>query len=320
MTVAANRAEMVSLASGYGKFLGLNKKTFQGLQDYAIGSLMALLLFLSTPAGAASDDDSGLRASIEQRISLTRNYLESDTAAKIAASENPQARRLLEKSRELLDQASAALRQGKLLAAQDKVNLSLQSFTAAGTANLRKAPDPAAAQRELGSLRIEIDSYLQAFSAALAEKGPSMAGLLDRQYFDGLLANAQQAESIEDYANAKASLARAKQAVVDALIKIRHNETVVYSVEFQTPADEFRYENDRYREYAALGQKLLDSGELEESRTKMYEQLKKSGDSLADEAAELAGAGDYQNAIARMEAAVRKLVQGLQLLGVPLSM
>ena len=311
---------MVSLAPGYGKFLDLNKKTVQGVQHYAIGSLMALLLLLSTAAGAASEEDSSLRAGIEQRIALTRNYLESETAAKIAASENPQARRLLEKSRELLEQASAALREGKLLAAQDKVNLSLQSFTAAGSANLRKAPDPAAVQRELSSLRTEIDSYLQAFTAALAEKGPSMAGLLDRQYLDGLLANAEQAQSIEDYANARAALTRAKQTVVDALIKIRHNETVVYSVEFQTPADEFRYENDRYREYAELGQKLLDSGELEDSRTRMYEQLKKSGDSLAGEAAELAGAGDYQSAIERMETAVKKLVQGLRLLGVPLSM
>ena len=298
----------------------MNKNTVQELHLFAIASLMALLLILATAAGAAGDDESGLRAGIEQRIALTRNYLESDTAAKIAASENPQARRLLEKSRELLDQASDALRQGRLLAGQEKVNLSLQSFTAAGSANLRKAPDPAVAKRELSALRTEIDSYLQAFTAALAEKGPSMAGLLDRQFVDGLLGNAEQAESIQDYANAKAALTRAKQTVVDALIKIRHNETVVYSVEFQTPADEFRYENDRYLEYAALGQKLLDSGELEESRTKMYEQLKKSGDGLADEAAELAGTGDYQSAIERMETAVKKLVQGLRLLGVPLSM
>ena len=298
----------------------MKKKTIHRLHRYGIGSLLALSLFLSATAIAASEDESDLRASIEQRIALTRNYLESDTAAKIAASENLQARRLLKKSRDLLDQAGTALRQGKLLAAQDKVNLSLQSFTAAGTANLQRAPDKGAVESELRALRAEIDSYLQAFTAALAEKGPSMAGLLDRQHVDGLLASAEQAESIEDYANARAALGRAKQAVVDALIKIRHNETVVYSVEFQTPADEFRYENDRYLEYSALGQKLVDSGELEVSRTRLYENLKNSGDRLADEAAELAGAGDYETAIARMETAVRKLVQGLQLLGVPLSM
>ena len=298
----------------------MKKKTIHRLHRYGIGSLLALSLFLSATAIAASEDESDLRASIEQRIALTRNYLESDTAAKIAASENPQARRLLKKSRDLLDQAGTALRQGKLLAAQDKVNLSLQSFTAAGTANLQRAPDKGAVESELRALRAEIDSYLQAFTAALAEKGPSMAGLLDRQHVDGLLASAEQAESIEDYANSRAALGRAKQAVVDALIKIRHNETVVYSVEFQTPADEFRYENDRYLEYSALGQKLVDSGELEVSRTRLYENLKNSGDRLADEAVELAGAGDYETAIARMETAVRKLVQGLQLLGVPLSM
>lgn len=311
---------MVSYAPTSNSIIGLKKYTYHGLACIATAILMAVALIVPAAGTAAAASDPALREQIAQKIALTSNYLESSTAKKIAESENPQARSMLEKSRELLEQAIEALDDGKLLAAQDKVNLSLQSFTAAGTANLQKAPDPEAAGRELRSLRAEIDSYLQAFTAALAEKGPSMAGLLDRQHVDGLMASAQQAESIEDYANARAALSRAKQAVVDALIKIRHNETVVYSVEFQTPADEFRYESDRYREYTALGQKLIDSGELEVSRTRMYENLKNAGDSLADEAAELAGAGDYQTAIARMETAVRKLVQGLQLLGVPLSM
>ena len=108
--------------------------------------------------------------------------------------------------------------------------------------------------------------------------------------------------------------------VVEALIKIRNNETVVYTVEFQTPADEFRYEQDRYLEYKSLGQKVMNSGEITQSRIKLFEQLEKSGDRFSQEALTLAGEGDYDGAIKRMEDAARKMIQGLRLLGIQLSM
>ena len=278
---------------------------------------MASLSLALQGAGAAAGEQD-LRADVEQRVKMTQSYLASKTAQKIAETGNPQARQLLQKAKELLAQASAELAQGKLEAAQRNVNLSLQTFTAAGAANTRPAASSENLTREVASIRTEIDAYLESFTAALAEKGPAMAGLLDRQYVADLLARAEQSQSLGDYSAARSVLHQAKQLVVDALIKIRNNETVVYSVEFQTPADEFRYEQERYREYTTLGQKLLDSGELEASRVLMFEQLKQAGERLHREALSLSGAGDYPGAISRMEMAVTKLVQGLRLLGVTL--
>ena len=278
--------------------------------------MTSLSLAIQGAGAAAGEQD--LRADVEQRVKLTRSYLASKTAQKIAETGNPQARQLLQQARQLLAQASAELAQGKLEAAQQKVNLSLQTFTAAGAANTKPAASSENLVREVGSIRTEIDAYLESFTTALAEKGPSMAGLLDRQYVADLLSRAEQAQSLGDYTAARSALHQAKQLIVAALIKIRNNETVVYTVEFQTPADEFRYERERYREYAALGQKLLDSGELEASRVLMFVQLEKAGARLNREAVALAGAGDYPSAISRMEMAVKKLVQGLRLLGVTL--
>jgi hypothetical protein len=50
----------------------------------------------------------------------------------------------------------------------------------------------------------------------------------------------------------------------------------------------------------------------------LFEQLKKNGERLSQEALALAGKGDYPDAINRMEMAVIKLIQGLRLLGVTL--
>jgi hypothetical protein len=267
----------------------LQESIIHGLRRYSTSLLLAISLSLAGQDTDAAETQPDLRNGVEQRIKLTQSYLASKTAQKIAETGNSQARQLLQKARELLAQASAQL--------------------AASTENLAL---------EVGSIRNEIDAYLESFTQALSEKGPSMAGLLDRQYVADLLSRAEQSQSLGEFDTARSALNQAKQLVVAALIKIRNNETVVYTVEFQTPADEFRYERERYQEYTALGQKLLDSGELETSRVLLFEQLKKNGERLSQEALALAGKGDYPDAINRMEMAVNKLIQGLRLLGVTL--
>ena len=112
----------------------------------------------------------------------------------------------------------------------------------------------------------------------------------------------------------------AKNLVVDALIKIRNNETVVYTVEFQTPADEFRYEQERFNEYVALSDTLLEKDDFSEGKIKLFEMQKNAGYQISEEAEALANQGDFENAISRMEDAVKKMVQGLRLLGIQLSM
>jgi tetratricopeptide (TPR) repeat protein len=296
----------------------LQKSIIHGLRRYSTSLLLAISLSLAGQDTDAAETQPDLRNGVEQRIKLTQSYLASKTAQKIAETGNSQARQLLQKARELLAQASAQLSQGNLEAAQKNVNLSLQAFTAAGAANNKPAASTENLALEVGSIRNEIDAYLESFTQALSEKGPSMAGLLDRQYVADLLSRAEQSQSLGEFDTARSALNQAKQLVVAALIKIRNNETVVYTVEFQTPADEFRYERERYQEYTALGQKLLDSGELETSRVLLFEQLKKNGERLSQEALALAGKGDYPDAINRMEMAVIKLIQGLRLLGVTL--
>ena len=173
---------------------------------------------------------------------------------------------------------------------------------------------------EVRSVRSEIDAYLESFRAALADKGPSMAGLLDQQYVADLMSSAKQSQSTGDYRTARSNLTQAKQLIVDALIKIRNNETVIYAVEFQTPTDELRYERERYLEYVTLGQQVLANNEVAQSRKMLFEQQKKIGDQISQDAMTLASEGDYAGAIKGMEEAVRKMVQGLRLLGIQLSM
>ena len=282
--------------------------------------LLIILLLAASAGPAANAEDTAQHKRIEQRIKLTQSYLGSKTAGKIDASANEEARQLLGEARELFTLGQQAFDRDELDEAQTSLDLALQRFTAAGTALSRGASQAQQLSGEIESIRAEIDAYLDSFNTALTEKGPAMAGLLDQQYVSELLSRAEKSRSDGDFKSAKSLLDEAKQNVVTALVKIRNNETVVYTVEFQTPADEFRYESERYREYRMLGEKVLNEGEFAESRVKLFEQLRQNGDQISREAGAIAGEGDYETAIGRMEEAVKKLVQGLRMLGVPLSM
>ena len=280
--------------------------------------VVGIFLIASNPALAAADPDSA--DLVRRQITMTKNYLESGTAGKIDASDNPQARQLLEQARTLFSEGNAEFESGDLDAARQKLTLAIQKFTAAAAANAKKAVDPEKFSADIAAIRAEIEAYLGSFNTALAQKGPSMAGLLDQQYVAELMTRGGQLQTDGDYRAAISSLNEAKRLVVEALIKIRNNETVVYTVEFQTPADEFRYENERYLEYQALGQQVLDNGDIAQSRRKLFEQLRQKSEQLSEEALALAGQGDFTTAIGRMEDAVNKMVQGLRMLGIPLSM
>ena len=286
----------------------------------AVNVCAAGVIGLFIAVGGSFADERGARAQIEQKLALTRSYLESETASSISESGNNAARSFLDTARQYFEQATEALHQGRLLAAQDKVNLSLQSFTAAGTANLKQAAALEHQRHKNRSTRAEIDAYLQSLAVVSAEKDSAIPDLLDEARLSDLLDSAEQADSVGDHASAANSLRDARQLVIDALIKTRNNETVVYTVEFDTPADEFRYEQERFREYTALADKMIDSAEIETWRVMKFEHLKSSGERLRNEALALFDEGDYDAAIVRIEIAVKQLVQGLQVLGVALSM
>jgi HEPN domain-containing protein len=278
---------------------------------------LVCLTFNVDTAAAEAQKESGM---VKKRLELAESYLNSKTASKISEGNSEEARQFLARAHQFLDQARKDLETGNLDQAAENADQSIRAFTAAGAANAKSGKSSEQSTVDNTAIRTEIDGYLQSFRDALAEKGPAMAGLLDQQQVADLLAQAEKLKANGDQQSSTTVLNQAKQLVVAALTKIRSNETVVYALEFQTPADEYRYETERYQEYVNLSQKVLDNSELEESRKIMFDQLKGKSEQFNQQASDLAGKGDYEAAIAQMEEALKKMVQALQLLGVQLSL
>ena len=265
-------------------------------------------------------DDIATREKIESKISLIRMYLESRTADEIAGSGSAEANDLLIRTRELTDQSISDLAEGRLEAAQAGIDQSIKLFTAAAESINRRKRSNQQYLIEIESVRAEIDAYLESYQVALAAKESSVNGPLDQARIAGMLVEAENYKEKGDIETARTVLIEIRELVVAAVVDIRNNETLVYRVEFKSPADEFRYEQNRYHEYVALGHSVLAGGDFDKNRLRLFEQLSDAGNQLSREAAVWVEEGDYTSGIHHMQVAIKKVVQGLQMLGIPLSM
>lgn len=276
-------------------------------------ALFLACLIFSLPVAAQPSADS-----VKKKLDLAVYYLESGTVSKIEQSDSELAKSHLQRFRSLIEQAQAAYAAGDYQRTSDDVSNALQAMSAASAA-LRQSRQPSGQTvKRNQELRQEIQSYRTSFIYGAREKGPSAAALLDLELLDKLLHRAETSTSKGDHAQSRKLLEEAYQMTVSAVASLRQNDTVVYSLDFQTPADEFRYEADRYKGYEILIDQLVAAGKSEGQAGKLVERYVGEGEKLKSEASQLAAAGHYDQAIKTMEDANRSLARALQMMGVPI--
>ena len=108
-------------------------------------------------------------------------------------------------------------------------------------------------------------------------KGPSASGLLNRGRVNELLEESRYLEDNGDPQTAQRRIKEAYNMAVAALTRIRENETVVYALDFRTPADEYRYEQNRHQSYSMLVSQMRKSSELGEQALKLAQRYLDEG-------------------------------------------
>ncbi len=278
------------------------------------GCSLLLVLTLCWWAAGAPAAESG---AVNMKLMLVQQYLSSSTAGKIRESGNPEAIRLLDRTAELFEQANAASSDDPA-AAEEFVAQALRSFSSASTAMARGQGDPDQARKRNEQLLSEIGLYRESFNESLRQKGPAFATLLDADRLDSLLAEAGSLQGEGRHADATKPLQAAYDMTVAAVTRLRANENVVYALEFRTPADEFRYEENRNQSYELLVERMVASGAAEGSAGKLVERFVQEGRRLKSAAADEAARGDFEKAIETMEDANKNLVRALQMMGMPI--
>jgi tetratricopeptide (TPR) repeat protein len=285
----------------------------------AVASLLpfalTVLLAFAPLAASAQAGDPNRAVAVAKKLELLQRYLQSGNADKIATGDNSVAQELLDRAQERAGEALQSYNRGDMAIAEERLNEAFRAYTEALDAQRAKRAGLGEMRQQNADLRKEVVSYLQAFDEALLAKGPAAAGLLNRGRVDDLLDESRYLEENGDPQAAQLRLKEVYNLAVTALSRIRENETVVYALDFRTPADEYRYELNRFQSYSMLVTQMRKSSELGTQALKLAKRYAEEGTGLRKEAEEQAGAGQYERAIATMEQANKRLVRSLQMMG-----
>ena len=107
--------------------------------------------------------------------------------------------------------------------------------------------------------------------------------------------------------------------VIQGLTQTRSQETVVYSREFRTPADEYRFEAERFDTYARLMEKVVAQRQPGGSMGEGIRRAREEAVRLKVRATTLAEQGDWKQAIGVMDEANSKLARWLSMMGLPVA-
>ena len=276
---------------------------------------VAPLALCIAAAAATAQPPTGLdRDQLERRLLSTATLIESSTGAKqIEASGAPRAAEQRARARDLHRQAADALRAGDL----ENTNKLLSEASRAMFEGVRMArPEQVTGSKEQADYQARLDStraLLDAQKRIAAEKG-GRTGESVKQV-EALIAEAERHAAGGRLPDAKRTVDQAYLMVKASIATLRNGDTVVRSLNFASPAEEYHYEVDRNDTHRMLVDMLL-KDRRGGSIDAMVNQAVEAAAKLRQQAEAEAARRDHKAAIKTLEDSTRELVKAIRAAGV----
>ncbi len=278
--------------------------------------LAAVILFVLSSTAAAGQRELDDRT-VLQKLAVLDQYFASPIAARVAASDASGVAAALARTRGLMVDARDALDASDIAGADDLVDAALQELSAASRLANRKALPPALHRARFEELYAGVRTFRQPLEAALKTRPVARAVLMQVATLDAELSRAAKLAEMSNYEKANEVLLDVYETVASGLSTLHKSETLIYRLEFATPADEFNYEKKRYQTQETLAHLVLEKGSAAAGTRKLVERYISNGKKAREAAETQVAANDYAAAIAEMEQANDLLTRGLAMLGLP---
>lgn len=252
------------------------------------------------------------REQLERKLASTSTLIESSSGAKqIEASAVPEAATQRAKARELHQQARQAFAAGELEKTAGLLDASARAmFEAVRLA----APTQVTEGKQRADYQARRDStqaLIEAQKRISAEKGGAAAAEPARKA-EAMLADADRLAASGQLTEARRTLDHAYLTVKAAIGSQREGDTLVRSLSFATPADEYAYEIDRNDTHRMLVQMLL----KDRGGDANVQQAVATAAKLRTQAEGEAARSDHRGAIRTLEDSTRELVKAIRAAGV----
>ena len=287
-------------------------------------SLTFLLLVL--PLGAAQAQEQSAAdtvqaaalvadaANLGKKLESVGLLIEKSSAARrIEGSAVPAALARREEARELHHQAGLAGRAGNSIEAVRLLNAATQALFDA--AHLATSPQMGADKKkhDFEKRLSGVKALLQAQQRLIHEKNADPKTVELAASIERATREAEQLYAANKLDEARTALDKGYAQLKGSVEKMREGDTLVRSLNFATPADEYRYEIDRNEAHLMLIKTLQDEGKGTDS---MVQKFLTSAAGLRKQAEVAAGKGDYESGIKLLEDSTQELVRAIRNLGI----
>lgn len=291
-------------------------------RDRILPRLAAFLLaaLIALPAAAQVQAPQAPQAtptkeSVERRLESVKTLIEKSSAAKqVDAAGGDEAAKRRERARSLHQQATKAYEAGDYGAANGLLDQAAREMIG----SVRKSgPEQITGDKKLTDFnnRLESVKALQdALKRVSSEKQAGQQSAEAAKKVDQLVMEAVAQRDAGKIDQGRVTLDRAYYTAKVAVQNLRHGDTLVRELKFETKEDEYRYEVDRNDTHQMLIKVLVEG--KEGTTDAMIRDRVKQADALRKEAEALATKKDFEGAIKKLEDSTRELVKGIRAAGI----
>lgn len=281
-------------------------------------AVLAIFLLAGAASAQSPQSDEQRRRLIEQKLRLVDMLVNSPAAKSSAYGRDADTPRLVERGQALLAEARAALQENRLDDAAEALDQALKSASSASRRMSSEGGLPDSALRKQLS---DMTEQVRTYRAAIVDvtKDPKLAAdardVLAR--VDAHSAEADKLTAAGRLGEANKRMAEAYKLAVQELSRLREGQEVVLTLNFDTPADEYAYEQKRFGSSETMIDMMVGEGRAEGPKRQLVDRFVGEARRLKGEAEVQADAGKYADAIGLMEEATKQLNRALQSMGIP---
>ena len=267
-----------------------------------IAAALLLLAFGGVVLAQTTPSGDQQRRLIEQKMRLVEMLVNSPAAKKAASEGDAGAPKLVKRGQVLLREARTALGENRLDDAAAALDQALKSASSASRRLSSKGGlSDSAQQKQLADMTEQVRTY----RAAVVEvaKKPDFAADANEvlQRVDALSAASDKFAAAGRIGDANKRMASAYKVVVEELSRLRAGEEVVLALNFETPADEYAYEQKRFSSNQVIIDMMVGDGRADGARRRLVERFLGEGRRAKTEAEAQADGGKYAAAVVLME-------------------
>ena len=268
---------------------------------------------------ASADHPEQKRKLIEQKIRLLDMLVNSPAAKNAAAGRDPDSALLIETGRKSFEAARSAFADNRLGEAARLLDDTLKVASSASRkmASSGGALSDSAQRKSLADMAEQVATYrASVLDLTRDDKTAAPARQLLAQ-IDALTAESKQLADGGRLGDANKKLAAAYMLTVEEISKLRAGQEVVMSLKFETPADEYAYEQKRFGSNLTMIDMMIAEGRAEGPKRKLVDGFITEGNQLKRLAEAQASEQRHKEAVALMEKASGQLNRALQSMGIP---